>query len=153
LKSDKQNRMKRITRALAIIFCLAMIKVSGAATLVGRGGNCLDDAAGGKANGNNIQMWQCQSGNVNQQWAFDNGNVVLAGTKKCLDVAGGGTANGTRVQLWDCQVNNTNQKWSLNPAFPGNFVWIGGKCLDVNGGGTASGTKVQVWDCMAGNDN
>lgn len=145
--------MKRIARILIPFFCLSLIKVAGAATIVGHGGNCLDNSGGGTANGNNIQMWQCQSGNGNQQWILDNGSIVLAGTKKCLDVSAGGTSNGTRVQLWDCQANNANQRWSLDASFPGKIVWIGGKCLDVNGGGTTNGTKVQVWDCMTGNDN
>lgn len=124
-----------------------------ATQIVGHGRNCLDVAGGSTANGTPIQMWQCQSGNHNQDWTFDDGRVVWAGTHKCLDVAGGGTANGTRVQLWDCQPGNQNQRWAMDPEFPGKLVWLGGKCLDVSGGGTASGTLVQVWDCMSGNDN
>jgi hypothetical protein len=124
-----------------------------AANLVGHGGNCLDVRGGGTANGTNVQMWQCQSGNHNQDWTLDNGRLIWSGTNKCLDVAGGGTANGTNAQIWDCQAGNLNQRWALNPNFPGKLVWIGGKCLDVAGGGTANGTNVQLWDCMSGNDN
>lgn len=138
--------------ALAVL-SLAASKASFGAAVVGHGGNCLDVSGGGTANGTPIQMWQCQSGNHNQQWVFQDGTVVWAGTKKCLDVSGGGTANGTRVQLWDCQAGNPNQRWTLNPAFPGRIVWIGGKCLDVSGGGTTNGTPVQVWDCVTGTDN
>ncbi|MDR2018310.1 MAG: RICIN domain-containing protein [Syntrophobacterales bacterium] len=117
-------------------------------------GTCLDVAGGGTANGTVVHIWQCQAGNRNQDWTFDNGRIVWTGTNKCLDVNAGGTANGTKVQSWDCQNGNTNQRWSLDTNFPGKIVWTGtNKCLDVNAGGTANGTKVQTWDCMAGNGN
>ncbi|MDR2018309.1 MAG: RICIN domain-containing protein [Syntrophobacterales bacterium] len=116
-------------------------------------GTCLDVDGGRTANGTVVHIWQCQAGNRNQDWTFDNGRIVWTGTNKCLDVDGGRTANGTKVQIWDCQNGNTNQRWSLDTNFPGKIVWMGGKCLDVNAGGTATGTKVQTWDCMAGNDN
>jgi hypothetical protein len=156
--------MKKINkvRGLGLCACLGIFAFSSfnvcyGASIVGRGSNCMDVSGGGTANGTQVQMWQCQAGNKNQAWTFDNGRIVWSGsgskTEKCLDVAGGGTANGTKVQIWDCQIGNLNQRWAIDVNFPGKIVWIGGKCLDVNGGGTTNGTKVQIWDCMSGNDN
>jgi hypothetical protein len=121
--------------------------------IAGRGSNCLDVSGGATVNGTKVQMWECQTGNHNQNWTLDNSRIVWSGTNKCLDVRAGGTANGTQVQIWDCQAGNLNQQWALDANFPGKIVWTGGKCLDVSGGGTANGTKVQVWDCMSDNDN
>jgi hypothetical protein len=135
------------------VFALGGLNVCYGANIIGRGGNCLDVAGGGTANGTKVQMYQCQIGNNNQNWTLDNGRIVWSGTNKCLDVRGGGTANATQVQIWDCQAGNLNQRWALDVNFPGKIVWIGGKCLDVSGGGTANGTNVQIWDCMSGNDN
>src|SRR6185437_12258915 len=48
---------------------------------------CVDDSAGSTANGNKIQMWDCQSGNPNQQWTVaSNGTLQVYG--KCLDITG-----------------------------------------------------------------
>ncbi len=144
---------QRCLRTLIGVLTIAASHLSIAAEVLGHGGNCLDVSGGNTANGTQIQMWQCQAGNHNQDWTFDDGSIVWSGTKKCLDVAGGATGNGTRVQLWDCQTGNQNQRWALDTEFPGKIVWLGGKCLDVSGGGTTSGTKVQTWDCMTENDN
>lgn len=137
----------------ACLSVLGSFKICYATNIMGRGGNCLDVASGGTANGTNVQMWQCQTGNHNQDWTFDNGRIIWSGTNKCLDVSGGGTKNGTNVQIWDCQAGNLNQRWALNVNFPGKIVWAGGKCIDVSGGGTVNGTNAQIWDCMTGNDN
>ncbi len=90
---------------------------------------CVDDSAGGTANGNKIQMWDCQSGNPNQQWTVaSNGTLQVYG--KCLDITGASTANGALVELWDCN-GGGNQQWQasngelVNPA--------SGKCLDDPG--------------------
>ena len=54
---------------------------------------CVDDSAGSTANGNKIQMWDCQSGNPNQSWTVaSNGTVQVFG--KCLDITG--ASNGQR---------------------------------------------------------
>ena len=40
------------------------------ADIVGHGGNCVDVSGGGTANGTNVQMWDCMSGNDNQRWTI-----------------------------------------------------------------------------------
>lgn len=35
------------------------------------GNKCLDVSGGVDADGTKLQIWTCQSGNVNQQWSYD----------------------------------------------------------------------------------
>ena len=107
---------------------------------------CVDDSAGSTANGNKIQMWDCQSGNPNQQWTVaSNGTLQVYG--KCLDITGANYNNGTLVELWDCN-GGGNQQWQasngelVNPA--------SGKCLDDPGSNTANGTQLELWTCNGG---
>jgi hypothetical protein len=107
---------------------------------------CVDDSAGSTANGNKIQMWDCQSGNPNQQWTVaSNGTLQVFG--KCLDITGASTANGALVELWDCN-GGGNQQWQasngelVNPA--------SGKCLDDPNFNTANGTQLELWTCNGG---
>ena len=144
-------------RAIWIGLCLFIGLSNGrdcyAAEIVGIGGKCLDVKGGATINGTIVHMWDCQHGNLSQQWSLDNGQIAWMDTNKCLDVASGGIVNGTRVQIWDCQPGNRNQQWDLQNTFPGQIIWTGGKCLDVSGGDTANGTTVQLWDCVVGDPN
>ena len=107
---------------------------------------CVDDSAGSTANGNKIQMWDCQSGNPNQQWTVEpDGTLRVFG--KCMDITGANFSNGTGIELWDCN-GGTNQQWHasngtlVNPA--------SGKCLDDPGSNTANGTQLILWTCNGG---
>jgi large repetitive protein len=109
---------------------------------------CIDDNAGSTANGNKIQVWDCQNGNANQDLAlYPDGSLRVFG--KCLDLTSFGTANGTKVQLYDC-LGGSNQVWQpyngglRNPA--------SGRCLDDTNGSTTNGTQLQLYDCL-GNAN
>ncbi|WP_433202645.1 beta-1,3-glucanase family protein [Dactylosporangium sp. CS-047395] len=116
-----------------------------AGTITGPGGKCVDvsgDDTGG--NGTAVQLWDCQSGAVDQRWTH-NANGSLSTLGRCLDINGNGTANGTQVQLWDCN-GVGGQAWvqqadgSLrNPQ--------SGRCLDAPSGNTGNGTRLQIWDC------
>jgi hypothetical protein len=107
---------------------------------------CVDDSAGGTANGNKIQMWDCQSGNPNQQWTVaSNGTVQVYG--KCLDITGASTANGALIELWQCN-GGANQQWQASNGALVNPV--SGKCLDDPGSNTANGTQLDLWTCNGG---
>jgi hypothetical protein len=107
---------------------------------------CVDDSAGGTANGNKIQMWDCQSGNPNQQWTVASGGTLQV-FGKCMDITGANYNNGTLVELWDCN-GGGNQQWQatngelVNPA--------SGKCLDDPASNTANGTQLVLWACNGG---
>ena len=110
------------------------------------GAKCVDDSAGSTANGNKIQMWDCQSGNPNQQWTVgSDGTLRVFG--KCMDITGANFSNGTGIELWDCN-GGTNQQWHasngtlVNPA--------SGKCLDDPNSNTANGTQLILWSCNGG---
>ena len=113
-------------------------------TITGPGGKCVD-VAGDDTGGNNtaVQLWNCQSGAVDQHWTLSGGALHTLG--RCMDVTAAGTTSGTKVQLYDC--NGTGaQQWVhrsdgslLNPQ--------SGRCLDDPGGSTANGARLQLWDC------
>ncbi|GAB3134227.1 hypothetical protein GCM10027258_04720 [Amycolatopsis stemonae] len=115
---------------------------SGAGTITGYGGKCVDVAGASPANGTTIDLYTCNGTNA-QQWTSTSGTLQALG--KCLDVTAAGTANGTKVQLYDC--NGTGaQQWThsssnqlVNPA--------SGKCLDATGPSSADGTPLQIWTC------
>jgi hypothetical protein len=119
---------------------------SSGSAFVGLAGKCLDDNGDGTADGNKIQLWDC-NGTDAQDWTYSGGQLVGPGGK-CLDVQSNDQANGTVVQLYTC--NGTGaQQWTLtNDA----IVSSGGYCLDATGWGTANGTQLQIWGCT-GADN
>ena len=117
---------------------------SGASTIAGPGGKCVDvggdDTAG---NGGVVQLWDCQGSAADQRWAWNGTSLRTLG--RCLDVTGGSVANGAKLQLWDCNGGGA-QQWQQqangslrNPA--------SGRCVDAPSGATANGTRLQIWDC------
>ena len=114
------------------------------ATITGPGGKCVDvagDDTGG--NGAAVQLWDCQSGAVDQHWTATGGTLRTLG--RCLDVSGGATSSGTGVQLWDCNGSGA-QQWQ--PRSDGSvYNPQSGRCLDDPNGSTANGARLQIWDC------
>ncbi|MCB9315403.1 MAG: ricin-type beta-trefoil lectin domain protein, partial [Lewinellaceae bacterium] len=110
---------------------------------------CIDNAAGGLSNGNNILIWTCGDYNLNQGWFLRNNKIRLAShTDKCLDLSGGNTNNGTNIQLWDCQDGNDNQFWVYDGLTKNIRSKVNsGKCLDLVNANTTDGTNIQIWDC------
>ncbi|WP_051967364.1 ricin-type beta-trefoil lectin domain protein [Kitasatospora mediocidica] len=119
------------------------LSVSTGSTVGVGSGRCLDDT-GNPANGTQVYIWDCTSGNANQQFGYTAaGQLQIAG--KCLDANGQGTANGTKVILWTCN-GQPNQQWKLT----GNGTITGlqsGLCLDVTGASTGNGSPAQLWGC------
>jgi hypothetical protein len=122
-------------------------------------GSCVDDSAGGTANGTIVQQWACGTGNYNQQWQFRTAstgyysvlNRNAATQNEVWDVTGGpsATAPGTKVQTWSYGAG-TNQQWQ--PVSVGNgyykiTVQNSGLCLEVPAGATANGTQLDVNTC------
>jgi poly(hydroxyalkanoate) depolymerase family esterase len=106
---------------------------------------CVDDSGLSTANGNKIQLWDCNGG-ANQSWTVEpDGTLRVYG--KCMDITGANYSNGTNIDLWDCN-GGANQQWQaqngalVNPA--------SGKCLDDPGFNTANGTQLDLWACNGG---
>jgi hypothetical protein len=114
---------------------------AGNGPILGVAGKCLDDSADGTADGNRIQLWDC-NGSAAQSWTYQNGAFVGPGGK-CLDVQWGNTAAGTIVQLWECN-GTPAQQWTISGQ---QIVGIGGMCLDDQWSGTANGNQIQIWGC------
>ncbi len=112
--------------------------------LSGPGGKCVDvagDDNGG--NGSAVQLWDCQSGAVDQHWTAVNG--ALRTLNRCLDVTGNGTGIGTQLELWDCTGGGA-QQWV--PQADGSLKNPqSGRCMDSPNSSTANGARLQIWDC------
>ncbi len=116
----------------------------GATTITGPGGKCVD-VSGDDIGVNNaaVQLWDCQSGAVDQHWTWN--GTALQTLGRCLDVVSGGTANGTKLQLYDCNGTGAQQWVAQSDGSLKNPQ--SGRCMDSPSGATANGTRLQIWDC------
>ncbi|WP_042391799.1 ricin-type beta-trefoil lectin domain protein [Streptacidiphilus carbonis] len=119
------------------------VRTSAAATGPGTTGKCVDVDTNGNANGNKVQLWDCNRV-PGQQWtAAADGTLRAFG--KCLDVVGDATANYSKVELWDCN-GVGGQQWV--PRADGSlYNPQSGRCLDDPSDVTANGTQLQIYDC------
>jgi hypothetical protein len=142
--------MKNFARLslLALIGALALgvVDMAQGAQIVWQGDKCLDVRGGGTVEHTPVQIWDCQSGNPNQEWVFDNGALIGIGGQ-CLDVPDGSVDNGVPMQMFPCH-GGPNQRWTVSG---GHIITLGRKCLDVREGRTFNGNFVQTWDCQPGN--
>ena len=107
-------------------------------------GRCLDVNMASSANGAQMIIWDCHTGN-NQQFTQNGAALQVLG--KCLEVPTNAAA-GTRAQIWDCN-GGTNQQWTLNANATLSNVRFPTLCLDVNNAATTNGSAVIVWTCHA----
>ncbi|MFD8978422.1 ricin-type beta-trefoil lectin domain protein [Streptomyces sp. NPDC059564] len=104
---------------------------------------CADDNTGGTADGNRIQIWDCNGSGPQQFEIRENGELRVLG--KCVDAA----ANGTLVQLWTC--NGTGPQQWLPQADGSLYNPMSNRCVDLPQGRTDNGTQLQLWDCNGSN--
>ncbi|WP_406082726.1 lectin [Streptomyces zaomyceticus] len=120
---------------------------TGAGTLTGLAGKCLDVAGGATADGTPVQLYGC-NGTTAQRWTLAaDGSVRALG--KCLDVTGGSTADGAQVQLYNCN-GTAAQRWTYNATTHDVVNTGANKCLDITGNSSADGTRAQLWTCTGG---
>jgi hypothetical protein len=110
------------------------------------GAKCVDNNNGSGANGNKVQMWDCDGYAPAQNWTVNsNGTLTIDGG--CMDITGANYSSGTLIELWTCN-GGANQHWQavngqlVNPA--------SGKCLDDPNFNTANGTQLILWTCNGG---
>src|SRR5579859_4170822 len=125
-------------------------------TVVNAGnGLCVDDSAGGTANGTSVQQWACVSGSTNQQWQFQstggsNYKVVSKNsTTMVWDVTGVSTTSGALIQLWTYG-GGANQQWTPVALDSTHFKFVSvnsGLCLDVPGASTTNGVQLDQYTC------
>src|SRR3984957_12002601 len=109
---------------------------------------CVDNNNGSGANGNKVQMWDCDGNTAAQNWTVNsNGTLTIDGG--CMDITGASTSNGTLIELWTCN-GGANQQWQptngelVNPA--------SGKCLDDPASNTTNGTQLILYTCNGGSN-
>jgi alpha-tubulin suppressor-like RCC1 family protein len=107
-------------------------------------GRCIDNNGGSSANGNIIQLYDC-NGTVAQEWVFNNGQIANIGTGKCLDDPSNNLTHGVKLQLYTCNGSNA-QKFVLG-ANNSIIHPSSGLCIDATANGTANGTLLELWDC------
>ena len=118
---------------------------------------CADVRGGAITDGTPVDTYDCH-GAFNQQWEFENGQLLGIGTtgagSKCLDIRGAGvTPPGTVVELFTCN-GGANQQWEIfNGALAGlpnsNLIYNrqDNLCLDGSGG---LGRQLTVQPCNGG---
>jgi Ricin-type beta-trefoil lectin domain len=112
-------------------------------------GKCMDLRNGNTANGTPVQLWDCQTGNQNQQWdgPLSDGTIRPAlDANKCLDLTGWNTSNGTSLQIWDC-TGGANQRWFWTSPYTSLQGEYGSKCVDDPGSNNSDGIVLDYWDC------
>jgi len=115
-----------------------------------RHGICLD-ASQRSTNGGKVHMWGCNTGNANQQWAYDGATGQIKSQHGiCLDASQRST-NGGKVHMWGCNTGNANQQWKYNPT-TGQIKSVHGVCLDASQRGSYGG-KVHMHKCDVRNKN
>lgn len=108
---------------------------------------CLDVPGASQADGVQVQVTTCGSGD-NQQWTrHSDGTITVYGGTKCLAAAGSGTTNGTHVVIDDCQGGAGQQWYQFSD---GTIRNAGSKlCLDAD---LYSEQNVQLWSCGNGDN-
>lgn len=115
----------------------------GQISLSAAGSKCMDNSQGTTADGNKIQIWDCNDfyDGIAQKFEIRaDGTLRIAG--KCVDASQAGTAAGTLIWLWICH-NHPAQQF-LPRADGSLYNPVSARCLDVN---TNIGTQLQLWDC------
>ena len=121
-----------------------------AANFTNRGepGTCLDANSNDyPKNGDNIQLWDCNT-HPEQEWTLTaSGQVKNASTGMCLDANSNDyPKNGDNIQLWDCNTH-PEQEWTLTASGQVKNASTG-MCLDANSNDyPKNGDNIQLWDC------
>ena len=109
---------------------------------------CLDaDSNHYPSNGDNVQLWSCNT-HPEQEWTLtSSGQLQSAGTSMCLDADSNHyPSNGNNVQLWSCNTH-PEQEWTLTSS--GQLQSAGtSMCLDADSNHYPSnGDNAQLWSC------
>lgn len=110
---------------------------------------CVDLPGADTSNGAELWMWRCLYGEDNQQWAFQDGQLVyLADTSKCVDMLGGDSTNGNVLGLWDCYQGDS-QLWGFDSDTGTIYLASSAesdatKCIQTGG---SLKDPVVIWDC------
>jgi hypothetical protein len=109
---------------------------------------CVDVPGGDTSNGALLWTWDCV-GNDNQQWIFQDGQLVLrSDASKCVDLLGGDTTNGNLLGIWDCLASDS-QQWGFDPDMGTIYLASSAasdasKCMQFGGN---PGDNLVIWDC------
>ncbi|MFF4370555.1 ricin-type beta-trefoil lectin domain protein [Streptomyces sp. NPDC001594] len=104
---------------------------------------CADDSGGGTADGNRIQIWDCNGTDAQKFEIRENGELRVLG--KCVDAAD----HGTLVQLWTC--NGTGPQQWLPQADGSLYNPMNNRCVDLPQGRPDNGVQLQLWPCNGTN--
>ena len=116
---------------------------SGTSRIIGFAGKCIDVPGGNGADGQYLQLWDC-NGTAAQAWTFA-GDGTIRAYGRCMDVANASRDNGAVIQLANCS-GNPAQQFVLSAA--GDLVNPqSNKCVDVKDLNSANGARLQQWDC------
>jgi PKD repeat protein len=102
-------------------------------------GKCLDVLGGGvQPNGQDVWLWSCYAGAVNQSWlvpAAGTAGEVRVYADKCLDAWTAAGNSGDPIKIYTC-TGGANQQWTYTAA--GELKGINGWCVNLAPGGAAT---------------
>lgn len=105
---------------------------------------CLDNSNNRKANGNKVQLQNCNN-TAAQKWTMTNRGAIVNANGYCLDIPGGSKTGKTLVQLHVCD-GTPGQAWKLNSN--GSILNPNsGLCLENQHGSIENGNQIWVQVC------
>ena len=103
-------------------------------------GKCLDVLGGGvQPNGQDVWLWTCYAGAVNQAWLVPptgTSGPVRVYDAKCLDAWTAQGKSGDPIKIYDCIPGAANQQWTHTSL--GELKGINGLCVNLAPGGAAT---------------
>jgi hypothetical protein len=120
-----------------------------AGSVVGMNAQCLDIPLPFSGIGENLQVFDCNSGN-NQKWRRASDGTLFAPSfsPSIVDIETGGSATGLPIQVFSKNSPLTqNQIWNFEGV---EIRGIGNLCLDVPNASVFTGQLVQTFPCAAG---
>lgn len=121
---------------------------TGSSILGSQSGRCIDNTSNSSANGNKIELYDCNN-SVAQLWVYtDSQTISNIGTGKCLDNPNNSSTPATALQLYDCNGTAAQQfTISSNGTILHNSS---GMCVDAFGSATGNGTIIGLYTCTSG---
>jgi hypothetical protein len=122
---------------------------------------CLDNPGGSMADGTQMDIYQCEDGATNQEWAvkvptsgFDGGHYWIVNVKsgKCLTVKGNVSTVDEPIIQYSCNTG-ANEEWHVDFLSPlDQWVWAksDGDCATVEAVGVTNKTPIIQYPCQGG---
>ncbi|WP_280694998.1 ricin-type beta-trefoil lectin domain protein [Kitasatospora sp. GAS204B] len=116
----------------------------------GSTGQCLDNFSGNTSDGNHVQLYTCNTGEVAQQWQpRADGTLYNPASGKCL--SNGAQDSSAALTIQDCYTDEPGQIWNFDAGTGTITEPPLQMCLEHNL--TGNGAPARAWECIPRNSN